>query len=492
MVSMVAAALVIAGAVTFAVTIHTARTDNRHELLSEAKGLAISVQSEAATARPKDPAASLRTIIRALKGPLKLQGAAVVAITAGGVLFNPLKVRQPPILPSGITADDLDVSVLLGLHAVSGTVGGVVYAAAPYRTPVKIGRFNRDVVQVVVLTRRPPTGLAAAGPWFLVAAAAIILLAVLVADRLGRRIVAPLRAVEVTTGRIAAGDLDARVPVPPGVDPELASLAASVNTMADGLARSRGVERQFLLSVSHDLRTPLTSIRGFAEAIEDGVTSDVTRAGRIIVTEARRLERLVGDLLDLARLESRQFSLSLRPVDLAEVVADTAGGFGPAASELGLQLEVPSARDSGSAWGDGSAGGGGSMGGGGSVGGGASLLAVADPDRLAQVVANLVENALSFAHSTVRVGAAPSGGLPVLWVDDDGPGISPVDLPRVFDRLYSSRPSQRESTRPAGSGLGLAIVAELVAAMGGAVRAESPVPGMVGGTRMVVTLRPVG
>jgi signal transduction histidine kinase len=268
-----------------------------------------------------------------------------------------------------------------------------------------------------------------------------------------------LRSVEATTGRIAAGDLGARVPEG-GLDPELASLAASVNTMAEGLARSRSAQRQFLLSVSHDLRTPLTSIRGFAEALEDGVTGDTTHAGRIIGAEARRLERLVGDLLDLSRLEARQFALDLRAVDLGEVAEATVGGFGPAAADLGLELGVTTERSF-------------------------ALLVTADPDRLAQVVANLVENALSFARTTVAVGVARSGGVPVLWVDDDGPGIAPEDLSRIFERLYTARP---ESSRRAGSGLGLAIVAELVGAMGGSIRAESPLAAGAG-TRIVVTLR---
>src|SRR5205823_14198502 len=153
--------------------------------------------------------------------------------------------------------------------------------------------------------------------------------AAVLGDQLGRRIARPLQEAEIATRRIAAGDLDASVPVQPGADEELASLARSINTMATTLARSRGLERQFLLSVSHDLRTPLTSIRGFAEAIADGAAPDDRRAAEVIAAESRRLERLVGDLLDLAKLESRQFTFHSRPIDLNEVTADTAEGFRP-------------------------------------------------------------------------------------------------------------------------------------------------------------------
>jgi signal transduction histidine kinase len=114
----------------------------------------------------------------------------------------------------------------------------------------------------------------------------------------------------------------------------------------------------------------------------------------------------------------------------------------------------------------------------------AELVAAADPDRLAQVVANLVENALDFASRRIKVGTARADGLVELWVEDDGPGIDADDIPHVFDRFYTV---SRTAKRHVGSGLGLAIVHELVDAMGGTVRAES---GAKGGARLVVALRP--
>jgi len=227
--------------------------------------------------------------------------------------------------------------------------------------------------------------------------------------------------------------------------------------MAEGLERSRRLERQFLLSVSHDLRTPLTSIRGFAEALSEGKAPDPVHAAGIIGTEARRLERLVGDLLELAKLDARRFSLDVRGTDVAEVVTDTAEGFRPAADAAGVVLTV--AHEEG-------------------------VTAAADPDRLAQVLANLIENALKFAGRAIVVGSGRSGPGVTVWVEDDGPGIPPGDLPHVFEPFWHSA---RSPARDVGTGLGLAIVAELVATMGGAVRAES-LP--TGGTRMVVSLRP--
>jgi signal transduction histidine kinase len=216
-----------------------------------------------------------------------------------------------------------------------------------------------------------------------------------------------------------------------------------------------------LLAVSHDLRTPLTSIRGFAEAIQDGAIADDGDAAAVIIAESRRLERLVGDLLDLTKLDAQQMSIAMRPTDAAEVVSTTAEGFRPAAVKAGVQLALP-------------------------VPGAPVPMVDADPDRLAQLLANLLENAIAFARSAVTVSMAEDDASSACWiaVEDDGPGIPAEDLPRVFERFYRA---DRTRNRRIGSGLGLAIVAELVAAMGGTVRAESPL-GATGGTRFTVTL----
>ena len=133
---------------------------------------------------------------------------------------------------------------------------------------------------------------------------------------MSRRMARPLVEAMEATGRIASGELASRVPVRHGDYPEFASLAGSINGMAQSLEDGRARERQLLLAVSHDLRTPLTSIRGFAEAIQDGAIEDSAQAADVIIAESRRLERLVGDLLDLTKLEARQMSIALRPTDV--------------------------------------------------------------------------------------------------------------------------------------------------------------------------------
>lgn len=460
MVVMVLVTLVLSGLVSLAVAQHSTNNQTRHELVREAQGLATSVENEATTNRA-DPARALKVLLTALRSPLRLDGSAVLALRpVNGGLFDPVAPRATPTLPSGVTVGDLRPAALVQGETVDGLVGGLVFAAFPFTAEVQIAGAARQVTLVIVLTRRPPSALGTAGLWFGLSAIVILAVAGIVASRLGRRFAAPLRAAREVTGRIAGGDLGARVPAPPGTDPEFAGLADSINAMAENLAQAKGAERQFLQSVSHDLRTPLTSIRGFAEAIEDGTTSDVAAAASVIATEARRLERLVADLLALATLDARRFTLQIEPVDLVSAAAATSEGFRPSAAELSITLDV-AAPAGGAVW------------------------VSADPDRLAQVTANLVENALRFASARVEVGAQVTAGEPQLWVSDDGPGIAPEDLPHVFDRLYVSRDRRPRSGVEPGSGLGLAIVAELVAAMGGTVRAESAV-----GTKMVVTLRP--
>ena len=428
-VGVVAGALVVAGLGSLVLVRRAAAGEARAELVRQAEALARGAEE---ARRPG--------VVGVLRQVLRLEGFAVVPMAPTGRLLS-----TPP---AGVTEDDLGTDRLLGGETVSGVRGSVVYAAAPVRGP------RRSVA--VVLTRHV-SGMGPVGGYFALAAGLALLAAVIVADRVGRRIAEPLAQAEGATRRIAAGDLATRVPQVEGAYPELASLARSINAMTADLERARSLERQFLLSVSHDLRTPLTSIRGFAEAIADGVTPDSRQAAEVIGAEARRLERLVGDLLELANLEAQRFSLALSRVDAGEVVAHTAEGFRPAAAAAGVTLTVD-------------------------VPEGEALHARADPERLAQVVANLVENALKFAHSRIDVAVGADDDGVVISVIDDGTGIHPADLPQVFGRLHQS--GRGSPARQVGSGLGLAIVAELVAAMGGTVEARSE----PGATHLVVTL----
>jgi two-component system, OmpR family, sensor kinase len=427
MVAVVTGALLLATFSTVVVTRIEARNQVRRDLGDQAERLARRIETVQ------------RVGLAAVQVALRLEDGAVVCLDEG---CGP---RTGANIPAGLTADDLDRDALAGGRVVTGTRGNLVFAAAP--------ADRDDALLAVVLTRRVGTAPDVVGTWFFVLVLLTGLGAAAVAANLGRRLTRPLRDAQTATGRIASGDLSARVPENPHDGEELEGLARSINAMAAGLERSRRLERQFLLSVSHDLRTPLTSIRGFADAVAEGKAPDPAHAAGIIGAEARRLERLVGDLLELAKLDARRFSLDVRATDVAEVVSDTAEGFRPAADAAGVALAVDITP---------------------------GPPAAADPDRLAQVLANLIENALKFAAARITVGSA---GVEA-WVEDDGPGIPTEDLPHVFEPFWRS---SRAPAREMGSGLGLAIVAELLNAMGGTARAQ-PLP--AGGTRMVVTLRP--
>jgi two-component system sensor histidine kinase BaeS len=454
MVGLVAVGLVVAGAGGLILTRNAARNDAKAQLVTEVQSLT-------------SPSAGTQLLrnLAAVRKVLKLEDADFVTIDRFGTVTSSL--------PDGLTAEDVDVPGLQAGQTVSGRTGSQVYAVAPVtlsaaeRTRIK--RLEHFEGTLAILLTQDVGGLGPSWGYFTVAGGAALLVAALVAWQMSRRMARPLVEAMEVTGRIASGELASRVPVRRGDYPEFASLAGSINGMAQSLEDGRIRERQLLLAVSHDLRTPLTSIRGFAEAIHDGAIEDSAQAADVIIAESRRLERLVGDLLDLTKLEARQMSIALRPTDIAEVVATTAEGFRPAAAKSGLDIvvQVPGHDDVPAP--------------------APPLPVVADPDRLAQLLANLLENAMTFARTTVTVGLAEdsASGSSFVTVEDDGPGIIHGDLDRVFERFYRA---DRGPNRQMGSGLGLAIVAELAAAMGSTVRAESPVNDD-GGSRFVVTLR---
>jgi two-component system sensor histidine kinase BaeS len=367
-------------------------------------------------------------------------------------------------VPAPLAGSLLNAPALQAGQTVAGNAGNVVFVAQPLTLTARQRRtltagvppFDLPVLVVTRHVASPVNGIS----YFVLVAGVVLIAGVVVATVLARRISAPIVRAMQATRQIADGNLAATVPVGRREYPELAELAEAINTLGQNLSRAQGLEREFLLSVSHELRTPLTSIRGYADAIADGATDDVAGALSIIGSEARRLERLVQDLLDLARIQARQFSLHAQRIDCAAAVKAVAEGFQPEAdaARLGLVMATPGVR---------------------------ALWADADPDRVGQVVANLIENALKFAASRVEVGTAQVDGWIAVWVTDDGPGVNPADVPHIFERHFTS---DRVPARKGGVGLGLAIVAELASAMGGGVDAQSPLDAGRG-ARMVLWLR---
>jgi len=285
-----------------------------------------------------------------------------------------------------------------------------------------------------------------------------LVLAAVLAGSLSRFAGRRVAALQTATRALAAGDLTARVPAD-GSD-ELAEMGAAFNEMAVQLESARRREREFLVAVGHDLRTPLTTIAGYAEAMQEGRVDidDLSRVAGVLGSESTRLQRLVEDLMLLSRIEAPEFTLRPEPVALAAHLRGVLEAFRGRADAARVRL-TDAIEEVGTV----------------SV----------DPDRVAQVVGNLMENALRYTPEagTVLLSLRRADDGVVVAVTDSGPGIDPADLPHVFERLYVA--TRYRPIRPEGSGLGLSIVRQLVTAMGGRVEVDSR-PG--GGTTIRVAL----
>ncbi|MEW2503310.1 HAMP domain-containing sensor histidine kinase [Amycolatopsis sp. NPDC047767] len=275
----------------------------------------------------------------------------------------------------------------------------------------------------------------------------------------GRLLGRPLRKAAAAAVSLRTGRRDVRVPVEGPV--EVAEVAGSLNELADALAHSEARQREFLLSVSHELRTPLTAVTGFAEAIADGVAEGpgARRAGGTIHREAQRLERLVSDLLELARLGADEFRLDLATLDLAALVGDRAQVWRLRCERETVPLYVDTPA--------------------------APVLVTADARRLQQVVDGLAENALRVtpAGAPMVFSLVVDQGHAHLAVRDGGPGLAPEDYAVAFERGVLNK--RYRDRRPVGSGIGLALVHGLVERMGGALRAG---PAPEGGAAFTITL----
>ncbi len=291
------------------------------------------------------------------------------------------------------------------------------------------------------------------------AAGVATLVAVLLAVLISRSIARPLHTMAAVAQSVARGRYDQPAPVA-GPD-EVRLLGQSINSMARQVQAAQQAERDFLANVSHELKTPLTSIQGFAQAMLDGAVDSaegVRRSANIIFGEADRMRRLVESLLDLARLEAGLRALTLQPLDLRALLTVAADGVSLRARETGVALNVQLPP--------------------------ALPPITGDGDRLAQVLTNLLDNALKHtpAGGAVTLSAAVAPGAVEVAVADTGSGIPPEDLSRIFERFY-----QVDKSRPrsGGLGLGLAISRDIVEAHGGTLRAESQVGA---GSRFTVRL----
>jgi len=275
-----------------------------------------------------------------------------------------------------------------------------------------------------------------------------MVVSVAVAAFLAHSITSPLRAIGKAAAELAEGRRPDEIPVR-GQD-ETAQLARQFNSMASEVIRSREAQRDFLANASHNLKTPLTSIQGFSQAIIDGTASDpkaMKNSAQIILQEAERMDRLVGGLLDLARIDSGQTPIAQEQIDLLSLLQCSGENFARRAEEENktFECDLPASLP--------------------------PLLG--DPQWLERAFTNLLDNAVKYtpAGGTISLAARePGDGSVEVIVSDTGPGIPPEDLPRIFERFYRVDKSRAGAS---GVGLGLAIVKEIVEAHGGEVSLSS-------------------
>jgi len=393
-------------------------------------------------------------------------GAVVIDLTASEGSLEPSGLSLPHLAQnaSGMVTPEELVSrpeiaqARLGQPATAirrvDVAGGqrVLYAAVP----VLAG--DGSVLQIVYLATPLPdtqwSALPAAVRWQL---GAVILAAILLASAAGallaRRIARPLEKLAGAAHAVAAGDLSQTVPGEPGI-PELATLGQAFNNMTASLRQADQAKTAFISDVSHELRTPLTVIKGTIETLQDGAMDDLAGREPLLASmdrETERLIELVNDLLVLTRADAGALNLQLHPVDLGELARLRCEHMERVASQR--QVRVRAVIDP-------------------SVGQD-TYKVLADADRIAQVLDNLLDNAIRYSppQGEVTVTLAREAGQVACQVADSGPGIPARHLPFIFDRFYRADPARGRSD--GGSGLGLAIVRGLVQAHGGHTTASS-------------------
>ena len=432
------------------------------------------------------PGARLKAVaaLRELRATTKVSDARLVFIRQGHIVEY-RELIQAPVgrliagddpdaqallsLPNDLPVAKLDLVGLIGGSTQTIRVAGSMYVVGRL-SPTAASSSSRSTPIIVISQAVDRKAARRAIDAFLVSALVALVLCLGLSAWLARRLTKPLISINDAARELATGNLGARVSLDGRADREIADVGVALNNMARDLEQARGAERAFLQAVSHDLRTPLTSIRGYAEALGDG-TVDMSdpatrdRVASILTTESTRLERLVRDLLDLSRLESKEFVLHPRQCDPLTIVRDVVDGFVPDATARGIALTYTSQSPAVTP----------------------SLANNLDPDRLGQAVANLVENALTFARHSVHVAFEQSNNTATIAVIDDGTGIETDNQRKVFERLYTARNAvvNDPSSRPLGTGLGLAIVHELAHLMGGSCRLTDSSPA---GTTFTLTI----
>ena len=388
-------------------------------------------------------------------GATRLLDALLAPQQVTAYIVAPTSAVEPPLRPS-------DVAAVTSGGEVADRRSGLSGASYVQGRPVADG-IGVLLVQPAAVARdlsMPALGRLA------MALALGLLVAVVIGYWVARRLTRPLVQAAAAANAMSSGQRDIRID--PEGPSEVADIAIALNRLSQALAESEGRQREFFLTVSHELRTPLTSVKGYAEALADGVVppEDVPAVAGVVRSEADHLDRLVADLLDLARLGAVDVAVEPVDLDLADLGADAAALWADRAARTGVRFVDEVVRT--------------------------PHLVRTDPVRVRQIIDNLMENALRVtgegAPVVLRMSAGPAPGEFLVEVRDGGPGLTPDDLSVAFEpgELHA----RYRGVRKVGSGVGLALVARLAERLGGHARAGSAPEG---GAAFLVVLpdRPV-
>jgi signal transduction histidine kinase len=338
-----------------------------------------------------------------------------------------LGLAPPPAQPA-LSASSVDV---MFVRHTSGVPGDTALFTRPVPPMIAAPVLdNREQVFVAAVTRSLVFGVLAGG-----------LAAVVLAVTFARGILRPIGALTTAAQRMERGDLSQRVRVTS--NDEIGQLSHAFNAMADAMSRTEQLRRSMVADVAHELRTPLTNLRGYLEALRDGIAEPRTETIDSLYEEALLLSHLVDDLQDLTLSDAGRLSLRPEPFEAAALLTASVQALHPQAREQGVELVVdPLPR---------------------------LPLVYADPQRIGQVVRNLLTNAMTYTPpgGTVRLRAESCGSMIRVDVQDTGCGIAPEHVPNVFERFYRADPSRARAT--GGAGIGLALVKQFVDAHGGTV-----------------------
>ncbi len=427
----------------------------RENLQAQASLTAAALQGQPLPANPAEPYLQTANVLPGIHTRLlSEQGAVLVGlpissgeITAppveNNVLLSPAELLERPEIAKALQGQP---ATAIRWVASAGN-RRVLYAAAPVLGVD--GAVNGLVYLAMPL---PRAGLPVNSLMELAGAAlATVLLVSITGTLIARRVSRPLEVIARAATAVSNGDLGQHVPLENGIR-ELNSLGKAFNDMTESLHQSDQAKNAFVADVTHELRTPLTVIKGTLETLEDGALDDAEGRGPLLASmqrETDRLIRLVNDLLVLARADAGTLNLHLQALDLGELACTRCEHLAPLAARRQVKLSVIVADPSKPA------------------------CIVGDPDRLSQVLDNLLDNAIRYSPEggAVTVEVRRNGMEYECAVHDCGLGIPPEHLPMIFERFYRADASRNRQT--GGAGLGLAIARSLVSAQGGCIRAES-------------------